>query len=197
MGKRGPKGELTPKRQKFLANLIDPKSPTQGDRIASMRAAGFNGTNGTLSVGAGNIVRSPAGQAALQKALAKYDIDKVVGRLVEHAEGDIGDFITVNEDGSFAFDLKAAKEAGKTHLIRKLKHDAESGAPVIELHDQQAALDKLARMHKAYGKDDEQSAPADMQPIRVQILQVLASDPEARRMVDALAVRTLPTDDQS
>jgi hypothetical protein len=193
-GKPGPKGELTPKNAMFLASLIDPKSPTYQDREASMLAAGYGGNKHSRSVTASNIIKKPAAQKALAKALEKYDIDKVVQRLAEHAEGDIGDFITVNEDGSFAFDLVKARAAKKTHLIKKLKHDAESGAPVIELHDPQAALDKIARMHKAYGKDEEEQGGHDMAPVRVQILQVLSSDPEARRMVDALAVKSLPVD---
>lgn len=48
--------------------------------------------------------------------------------------------------------------------------------------------------HYAKGKPkgDDLDGPEDRAPIRVQILQVLSTDPEARRMVDALAVKALP-----
>lgn len=176
MSKPGPRGDaLTPKGKAFIKALIDEKSPTHADRVASMKAAGFEGTDKSLAVGASRIVRSPAGQNALQKALEKYDIGKVVQRLAEHAEADYGDVTTINDDGSFAFDLAKAKALGKTHLIRKLKHDAESGAPVIELVDSQAALDKLAKMHKAYGDKDEAPVPAG----NSFVLNVLAQLPPA------------------
>ena len=40
----------------------------------------------------------------------------------------MGDFIRA---GTFAFDLRTAKDL--TRLIRRLKHDPETGAPVLEL----------------------------------------------------------------
>lgn len=176
MAKPGPKAdELPPKRKAFIKALIDEKSPTYGNRLSSMRAAGYEGLDHTLQNSASRIIRSPAGQTELQKALKQYDIGKVVKRLAEHAESDIGDFIRVDPGGGFSFDLEAAKAAGKTHLIKKLKHDAESGAPVIELVDSQAALDKLAKMHQAYGKEE---SPA-FQPNSSIVLNILAQLPPA------------------
>lgn len=171
---------LTPNGRAFIKGLIDEKSPTHGDRVASMRAAGFKGNDRTLEVGASRIVRSPAGQNALTKALEVYDIGKVVRKLGEQADADMGDFVKIDKDGTFQFDLAAAKAAGKTHLIKKLKHDAETGAPVIELVDSQSALDKLAKMHKAYGEKDE----APTQAGNSIVLNILAQlPPEALAQV--------------
>lgn len=192
MGKPGRKpDELPVKGKAFIKALIDEKSPTYGNRVASMKLAGYTGQDRTLENGASRIIRSPAGQTALQKALEQYDIGKVVKRLAEHAEADYSDFITVNPGGGFSFDLEKAQAAGKTHLIRKLKHDAESGAPVIELVDQQAALDKLAKMHQAYGKEE---APV-VQPNNSVVLNILATlPPEALAQIHRAMLEAVPDD---
>jgi phage terminase small subunit len=147
------KGErITPKQAKFVKAYVETGNATEAAAIA-----GYSGSRETLAQAGSQNIRKPAVQNELEKALAKYSAAKVVEKLGEQAEGTIADFIDVREDGSFSFDLNAAKAAGKLHLIRKLKHDAESGAPVVELHDQQAALKELARIH-GLSKDDEKPA---------------------------------------
>lgn len=63
-----------------------------------------------------------------------------------------------------------------------------------KLADRLAAADWLA--DRGFGKAVQAlelpEGQTGLPPVKVQILQVLASDPEARRMLDALAVKALP-----
>ena len=80
--------------------------------------------------------------------------DEALKRTAEIARGDIGDFMAIGPMG-FSLDLDAAREAGKTHLIRKVsektiidgKKETETHILDIELYDQQAALRDILRVH--------------------------------------------------
>jgi phage terminase small subunit len=74
--------------------------------------------------------------------------DEVVVRLAEQARGDIADFVTV-WDGGFKIDIEKAIKAGKSHLIKKLGFN-QYGKPEIELHNQQAALLAIGKIHSIF-----------------------------------------------
>lgn len=90
-----------------------------------------------------------AGRIAELKASA----DEVLMRLAAHSRGSIADFLTERGD----IDLTAAREAGKLHLIKKIKRttrtDDKDGLYTtveIELYDAQAATVQLGRYHKLF-----------------------------------------------
>lgn len=93
----------------------------------------------------------PAVQEAIQQRLAAEALSgaQVVQLLGDHARADLGPFLTFNKSGEASVDLEAMRDAGLSHLIKKLKRHAD-GSTTIELHDSQAALDKLARVHGLY-----------------------------------------------
>lgn len=162
--------KLTPKQEKFVAAYV---GPANGNATEAAALAGYSGDRDTLKVTGSRTLSNSNVQSKVERALAKYDTDKVIERLAQHAEADMGEFITVDQDGAFQFDLKNAKAKGLTRLIKKLKHDPETGAPVIELVDQQAALDKLAKMHGLY-KDADEKANVTVNNINVRaILQAM------------------------
>jgi hypothetical protein len=85
---------------------------------------------------------------------------EVLGRLTEHARADIGDFdglIGFDGDGKLTIDLKGARKAGKSRLIKKLK--PTPGGISIELHDAQSALALLGRHHGLFGPAPESGTP--------------------------------------
>lgn len=77
--------------------------------------------------------------------------DEVLMRLAEHARGNMGDFIRVTPDGSFAIDLTHAESAQKLGLIRKVTKttrrfgDMEIEEATIDLYDSQSALVHLGK----------------------------------------------------
>lgn len=157
--------KLTTKQQKFVAAIV---GPAKGNATEAAAMAGYTGPRTSLAVQGHDNLRNPNIQGALEKAMAQYSPEKVVRKIGEHADADYDDCITIHEDGSFHFDLIKIKAAGKTHLIRKLKHDAESGAPVIEMQDQAAALDRLAKIHGLYKDPDEKQGTTTNVNVKIQ-----------------------------
>lgn len=97
--------------------------------------------------------------------------NEVLMRLAEQARGDIGEYI-VKDGGSLTIDIESAKEAKRTHLIKKLTqrhfvrttddYRDEETTITIEMYDAQAALVQIGRYHKLFtdkaeitGKDGE------------------------------------------
>lgn len=77
--------------------------------------------------------------------------NEVLMRLAQHARSNMGDFIRVTPDGSFAIDLTGAESAQKLGLIRKVTKttrrfgDTEIEEATIDLYDSQSALVHLGK----------------------------------------------------
>lgn len=104
----------------------------------------------------------------LGKARHKMGVDEVLERLSNQAAVDMADFVRLTPTG-FEVDLASAIENGKGPLIKELYHDAETGAPRIKLHDAQAALNTLAKIHGLFS-----DAPPAAPPAQVNVALVLA-----------------------
>ena len=83
--------------------------------------------------------------------------DEALKRLSEHARGDLGDFLEIKEMGHH-IDLAKAERLGLMHLVKKVKQktitinskngdDKEIFQEELELHDPQAALRDILRVH--------------------------------------------------
>ena len=101
--------------------------------------------------------------AHLQLRLAEFHMsaDEALKRLSEMARADLGDFAEATKEGGWIFNMEAAKNSGFTKLIKRVKQKTIT-FPIagkvevefdIELHDSQAALDKIMRFYGKY-KDD-------------------------------------------
>lgn len=104
--------------------------------------------------------------------------NEVLALLTDQASADMQHFIEIveDEDGGYQgwrLDLKKAREAGLTHLIKKVKYNA-NGDPEIELYDSQAALDKLARALGVY-KDRMQTLNIDVSNLTDDQLERIAA----------------------
>lgn len=103
--------------------------------------------------------------------------DEVLMRLAEHARGDIGDFL--DDDGNF--DLRKARRAKKTGLIKKFKTktttrtvgEMEIVATEVEfeLYDAQAALGMIGKHHKLFTERQEVTGADGKDLIPVAVLQ--------------------------
>lgn len=87
----------------------------------------------------------------------KMEADEVLERLAEHARGDIGVFIRVNEDtGEPIIDMRGRGKP--VHLIKRIKtkkttssgedYDTTTTEVEFEMYDAQTALTTLARHHR-------------------------------------------------
>ena len=132
---------LTNKQRAFIDEYLKDWNATQ----AAIRA-GYS-KRSAYSIGVENLSK-PVISEEIQRRIAEraMSADEVLDRLGQQAKGDISDFIDVV--GRLAvINLEKAEQAGKLHLIKKLKYNA-SGAPEIELYYAQAAL---VQMGKQYG----------------------------------------------
>jgi len=78
--------------------------------------------------------------------------EEIVDRYTAQARSDLDDFLTVSEnekgERELLIDWEKAQEAGVTHLVKKYSNTPRG--VVVELWDQQVALDRLARMQGLY-----------------------------------------------
>lgn len=124
----------------------------------------------------------------LGKAAHAMGVPELIERTSEVARADVADFVTVDESGGFRFDL--TKAVGKTHLIKTLRHDAESGAPIIELYPADAARSQLGKWLGA-----EKAPPAVQVNVGIDLtLLSLAELRELRSLV--VKARALPAGEE-
>ena len=132
-------------------------------------ACGFNATEAARLSGSPDDSARNDGWSLLHEKEVKEEIQRrfdelhmsaneTLKLLADIARGDLGDFLTVEKDGTFSLDLSAAN--GKTKLIKKIKNkkviysgttvDREIHTEEIELYSALDALDKFLRVHGKY-----------------------------------------------
>lgn len=142
--------DMTDKQKAFVAAYLS--NGFNGTRAA--QAAGYKGDDNTLAAIASENLRKPKIRQAIDSQMNQLgmSVHEVLGRLSEHARGDMRDFMGLGTDS-----LKAHPRAW---LIKKYKRKVTtigSGDAAIqleqieiELHDPQAALVQLGRYHKLF-----------------------------------------------
>lgn len=136
--------DLTGKQQAFINAYVQCLNATE-----SARKAGYKGSDASLAqIGYENLrkleIRSEIDRIMRESSMPA---DEVVFRLAQHASIDLSPFMD-SFGGMVTLNIKAVKEAGLGHLIKKIRN-TENG-PTIEFYDAQSALDKLARIHSLY-----------------------------------------------
>lgn len=108
--------------------------------------------------------------------------DEILARLTDHARGDIGDIV----DDNGVLDIKKARAAGKTALIKKIKRTTttytdesgngkESYTDEIEFHDPQKAMQLLGKFYKLF-IDRQEVTGKDGGTVKIQIIRSDESD---------------------
>jgi hypothetical protein len=115
--------------------------------VQAAKRAGYKGNDGTLAAVAYENLRKPHIREAISKYLSSYTIKKaeIVWRLKEMAQADLSKFINTDNRGA-GIDWDAVKKYG--FLIKSMTPTRYGWK--FELHDSQAALDKLARVYGMY-----------------------------------------------
>ncbi len=154
-------------------------------------AARAIGCRGKASQTGWRLLNYPEVRAYIQKKFEERSMqaNEVLARLADHAQGSMGDFVSEDFDGEPRLDLKKAREAGKLHLIKRLRVQA-NGAFDIELYDQQNALQLIGRhlqmfvdRHELTGKD---GGPISLQDARAALAAKLAAISDRRKQADEL-----------
>lgn len=150
---------LSPKHRAFVNEYLDCFNATE----AYMRVYAPKRRE-TAEVNASRLLSNAMVAEAIEARIKEktMKVDEALARLSDMARGDLADFMDISGMG-FSIALREAKEAGKTHLIKKVKQktttflaksesdeDREVHEIEIELHDPQAAIDKLLKVNGAY-----------------------------------------------
>lgn len=165
-----------------------------GNGVQAARAAGYRGNTNTLNQVARDNLQKPAIASRVRERLdgMAATSDEVLNLLGDHLRADLADFYgCFNEDGEL--DLMAAKRAGVSRLVKKIKSDTrtfitEDGTMVrnvrveLDLHDSQGAARILADLHglKQQPKANEHNAQANRE-MADKTLQQLIADCEFNR----------------
>lgn len=152
---------MTPKQQLFIDEYLKTWNATQ----AAINA-GYS-ERSAAEIGYENL-RKPHIAEAIEKHLkaSAMSRDEVLMRLARHARADLSDFLTFVEGvRNPIIDLSKAREAGVLDVLKKLQYD-DDGHIKIELHDVQAALDKLAKAYGLYSDENTVSGEITIKVVR-------------------------------
>lgn len=154
---------------------------------AAARAAKYQGLSAKVYGNVGQkVLKRPKVREIIAKRIADkaMDADEILANWAEIAQADMTDFITLHqirhplmdEDQLVTIavpDMAKAAELGKLHLVKKCKLDA-NGNFSLELRDQDAALEKIARHLGMFEKDNVLNLPKGL-------IDLLAASPEERQ----------------
>ena len=141
-------GNLTDKQQAF----IDEYFKCHFNATRAYIAAGYSPKN--AGPNAGNLLNTTKIRAAIDERLKRETIsaDEALRLLVDHATGDLGDYI--DDDGYL--DIERARADGKTHLIREYRQnetysddgDLKYSRVSVKLYDAQSALKEIIKLYR-------------------------------------------------
>lgn len=133
---------------------------------AYFRVYGANRRNGRVT--ACGLLAKPNIKAEIERRLKEnaMGVEEAISRLADMARGNIYPFIRITAEGFVYFNFSDPEARKHMHLIKKIKSKRtrriedkevwEDEWVEVELHDSQAALEKILRMHgKFAGKDPE------------------------------------------
>lgn len=132
---------LTNKQKAFIEEYLCDFNATR-----AAERAGYSGDDNVLGAQGSRLLRNVKVAEKVSERLTEsaMSADEVLARLADQARADIADFITLNQEtGEPRVDLRGVE--GKTHLIKSIQQTAHGVK--IELHDAQAALEKIGRAH--------------------------------------------------
>ena len=139
---------FTAKQQAFVDEYLQCWNASEAARRAGYAHPGSQGHRLLKDVE----VSAEISRVVEERAMSR---DEVVIRLAEQARADLADFVTT-WDGGFKIDVEKAIRLGKSHLIRKIGFN-QYGKPEIELHNQQAALLAIGKIHSLFTDRVEQT----------------------------------------
>jgi phage terminase small subunit len=158
--------ELTDKQQAFVMHYLVCLNGAEAARRAGYPAASAR------QVASENLSK-PVIRAAIDAALADAAMpaSEVLARLTEHARASMEEFITVRKR-TVSLDLKAAKERGVLHLVKK--YTKTNRGVSLELYDAQTALTTLGKYHRLFGDDGGILKYLDLSKLSPEQLQRIA-----------------------
>lgn len=142
---------LSKKHQKFVNEYLQCFNATRAYLLVYPSS-----TTDAARANAARLIATDNVKGEIQQRLEEVHMsaDEALKLMAEIARGDIADFMSIGSMG-FSLDLDAARDAGKTNLIKKVsqktiingKTDTETHILDIELYDRQAAIRDALKIH--------------------------------------------------
>lgn len=171
-----------------------------GNATESARYAGYNGDDATLAQIGSRLLKSVKIRTEIQRRLgtAIASSSEVLETLTLHARGDLTKVLTDN--GSLK-PIRQLRRSGVSKLLKKLKvkrtidkDGCEHVDHEYEIHDPQAALEKLGRFHKLFtDKVETESSLSESDIDRLGQSLLSAMLEAARRKQAALLPESTPS----
>ena len=171
-------GGLTLKRSSFCDHYI-----LTGNATDATIKAGYTLDRDSAAQIGSRLLRNVKIQAEIKRRLgiAICSPDEVLETLSKHARADLTDVLTA--DGEFSFARAKARR-----LLKKLKvktRTDKDGCVTVEkefeIHDPQAALEKLGRFHKLFTDRVETESTVDSKLLASEVVQLLVALAERSR----------------
>jgi terminase small subunit-like protein len=172
---------LSKKHQRFVDEYLKCFNATQAYLVVYPSS-----TRDAARANAARLIATDSVKAEITTRLAEVHMsaDEALKLTADIARGDLADFMAIGSMG-FSLDLDAAREAGKTNLIRKVsqktiidgKTDKETHILDIELYDRQAALRDVLKLHGKFTERVDVTSQGDKigsDDVRSEILGKLA-----------------------
>ena len=168
---------LTRMESAFVDHYLADSTGNAGE---AARKAGYSAATTSHYVCGSRLLRRAKVQQEIKRRLGAHiaSSEEVLERLTTHARADLTDVLTPEGE----FNLKYAKKRGTSQLLKKLKvkkrfeKDAEGDLhPVTEyeyeIHDPQAALEKLGRFHRLFS--DKIDAEVDTDSAKKMLIELI------------------------
>lgn len=143
--------KMTPRVRVFIETYLQTWNATTAAKAALYKNPGVIGAR---------YLQEPIVKAAIEARLAELAMtsNEVVLRLSQQGRASVEDFVSFTDSQGTPvapyIDLDRARAEGKLHLLRRIKFGPQIE---IELHDSQAALTQLGRVHGLFTDKTEVS----------------------------------------
>jgi len=141
--------KMSPRVRTFIETYLATWNATEAARAAHYKNPGIIGAR---------YLQEPIVKAAVEARLSELAMsaNEVVLRLTQQGRASVEDFVSFTDaQGNPVapyIDLDRARREGKLHLLRRIKFGPQVE---IELHDSQAALTQLGRVHSLFTDKSE------------------------------------------
>lgn len=149
--------ELDQFEMKFVEEFLQ-----HGNASEAFRKTGLQYNHNSVARRGHEMKQRPhvAAEIAFRMRSEVMNANEVLFRLSNIARGSIGDYIEINEDGSWNFDLLKAKEGKRLGVVKSIQMTRYGTK--VELHDPMKALELIGKAHALWvdvkSNEDWQSA---------------------------------------
>jgi phage terminase small subunit len=171
---------MTDKQRVFVEEYLTTWNATEAARRAGYAFPNVEGARLLVNPSIAETIKARVAEKVMTA-------DEVLVRLAGHARATIEDIAQITDKGTFVLDLNKARRDGKLGMIKKIK--AQKVGYELELHDQQAALVHIGKVHGLFIDKQNVNLQGSLD-VNLGSLAVTDIDREIMALVDTARART-------